>query len=61
MMQPRRVQLVLTKSQRKAVLQWVIAKVEDGTDNRIAAQAVHRFPILFNQISMQANREKDLQ
>ena len=45
MMQPRRVQLVSTKSQRKAVLQSMIAKVgEDVTDSRIAAQTVDQFP-----------------
>ena len=44
-MPPRRVQLVSTKSQRKAVLQWMITKAgEDGTDTRIAAQAVDQSP-----------------
>ena len=37
----RRVQLVPTKMQREAVLQWMIAKFEKaGTDTKIAAQTV---------------------
>ena len=35
----------------KAVLQWMIAKVEeDGTDNRIAAQIVDQFPTYSNRL-----------
>ena len=58
-MQPRRVQFVSTKSQRKALLQWMIAKVqEDGTDNRITAETVNQFPNLFKQTNRRANKEK---
>ena len=58
-MSPRRVQLVSTKSQRKAVLQWMIAKVEeDGTEARIAAQAVDQFPNTLKKTNRRANREK---
>ena len=60
MMKLRRVQLVSTKSQRKAVLQWVITKVEeDGTDTRIAAQSVGQLPNLFKKTSRRANREME--
>ena len=58
-MQPRRVQLVSTKPQREAVVQWMIAKIEDdGTDTRIADQKVEYFPNLFKQTNRRSNREK---
>ena len=44
----RRVQLVSTKSERKAVIQWMLAKVqENGSDSTIATQAVEHFPDIF--------------
>ena len=37
--------------QRKAVLRWIIAKVEDdGTDTRIAAQTVDQYPTYSNRL-----------
>ena len=58
-MPSRRVQLISTKSKRKAVLQWMIAKFEeDGTDKRITAHAVGQFPNMFKQNNSRENREK---
>ena len=43
----------------KAVLQWMITKVEeDVTNNRIVGKTVDQFPNLFKQTSRQTNREE---
>ena len=58
-MASRRVSLVSTKSERKAVVQWMLAKVEkNGSDSTIAAHAVEQFPDIFRQTSRRTNREK---
>ena len=58
MMPSRRVQLVSTKSERKAVIQWMVAQVEEnGSDCKIAAQVVDQFPSIFIQTNRRANRE----
>ena len=55
----RRVQVVSTKEQRKAVIRWMIHEVEEsGTEHCIAARAVNNFPLIFTQRSHKANREK---
>ena len=58
-MATRRVQLFSTKSERKSVIQWMLANVEEnGSESMIAAQAVEQFPDIFKQTSRSANREK---
>lgn len=55
----RKVQVVSSKSQRKLVISWMINEVENcGTEQCIAAKAVHNFPKIFIQRSHKANREK---
>ena len=59
MMSFRRIKLISTKSRRKAVLLWMIAKVEeDRTYTRNAVQTVDQFPNIFKQTCIRANTEE---
>ena len=55
----RRVQLVSTKSEGKAVIPWMVArKEENGSDSTIGVLAVEQLPSVFRQTNRRANREK---
>lgn len=51
----RRVQVVSSKSERKKVIEWMIAQ---PSHHNIASKAVEQFPLIFSQRSRSANREK---
>ena len=44
----RRVELVSTNSERKALMQWMVSKLEENeSDDEIAAEAIEQFPSTF--------------
>ena len=58
-MSNRRVQLLSTKFERKAVMVWMMQRVEEsGSECRIVARAVEQFPGIFRQTNPHMNYEK---
>ena len=54
----RRIQLVSTNSERKALMQWMVSKLEEnGSDNKIAAEAIEQFPSTFRKAHRRENRK----
>lgn len=52
-MAPRSIQIVSTKTQRRDVIEWMMAEVEKfGSSSRIAAKAANAVPrIFFNRLN----------